>query len=146
MANWGMRTECAQRIPAGKIVTDERLIHKDKSGATLDLALVPGAPSEQRNLQGCEVFRADELHVRVLSLGGDLSQDFDRSGKTAIRRSGIGRYSCPNHAGDLCDFLAKLLEEAAAFGPGCVRIFAQRNDDRHHVLRLIPELHECSCE
>ena len=110
-------------------MTNECLIHKDQCGSACDLALLPGAPSEQRNLQRCEVFRADQFHVRVLRLGGDLSQDFDRNGQTAIRRSGIGRYPCPNHAGYFCDFLTKLLEEAAAVGPRCVRIVAQRDDD-----------------
>ena len=131
----------SQRISAGEIVTDERLVHEDQGCAAHDLALLPGAAADQGNLQGREVFRADGLEMHLLRLGGRLAQDFDRNGPTAIGRSGIGRYSSPNHTGHLSDFLTQLLKKLGAVGPRRVRIFANRNHDRHHMFRLIPELH-----
>jgi hypothetical protein len=71
------------------------LIGKDQCGSTRDLALIPGALPEQRNLQRCKVFRTDQFYVHLLRLGGNLSQDFDWNGKTAIRRSGWALWHIP---------------------------------------------------
>src|SRR6185503_10112148 len=100
----------AQRVPAGKIVADECLIHEDQRGATRDLVLIPGAPPEQRNLQRGEVFGADEFYVSLLGLRGRLSQYFDRKDPATIRRSGIGRDSGSDDTGYFGDFLTNLRE------------------------------------
>ena len=130
-----------QGIPAGQVVAHERLIHEDECGAPRDFAVVPHAAAEEWDSQSCEVLGADEFYMRLLCLGSRFAQNLDKPAPAAVGRSGIGGNTGGKDARHCRDFVTEFGEEARTIRPGRVRLFADGNYDRHHVLRFIAERH-----
>jgi hypothetical protein len=136
---FGHAQRMTQGITAGQVVTHERLIHEDECGAPRDFTVVPHAAAEEWDSQGCEVLGADEFYFSLLRLGSRFAQNLDRQAPAAVGRSGIGGNTGGKDARHFRDFVAEFGEEAGTIRPGRVRIFADGNYDRHHVLRFIAE-------
>ena len=113
VANCGMRTECPKRIPAGKIVTDERLIHKDECGAR---AISLWSQKRPLSIGICSVVKYSGLtNSTCASCAWEATFPRISTGGVKPLSGGVALVdiTCADHAGHSCDFLTKLVKKRA---------------------------------
>src|SRR5271156_3847184 len=74
-------------VSAGEVVTHEGLVHQDERGAARNFALIPEAAADKRDLQGGEVFGADEFYVSLLGWEGGFPKNSAGWPPAAVGRS-----------------------------------------------------------